>query len=83
MCHRKTKELREMEIILSRNGFKAVRSNGSHFTYLNRTTGRHVTVNKDLNPMVRKRIIKENALVQEGWFYEVHRDFTERELRLS
>lgn len=52
-----------MEIILSRNGFKAVRSSGSHFTYLNRTTGRHVTVNKDLNPMVRKRIIKENALV--------------------
>lgn len=60
--YRKTKQLREFEPILLRNGFKLVRCRGSHFTYVNRTTHRHITINKDLNKMVRERLIKEYEL---------------------
>ncbi len=59
---RKTKELREFEPILAKNGFRLARTNGSHFVYINRTTHRHISVNKDLNRMVRERLIKENGL---------------------
>ncbi len=58
----KTKELREFEPILLRNGFRLARTNGSHFVYINRTTHKHISVNKDLNRMVRERLIKENEL---------------------
>lgn len=59
---RKTKQLREIEPILSCNDYKLVRCKGSHFIYMNRTTHKIISVNKDLNKMVRKRIIKENKL---------------------
>ena len=62
MGYRKTKQLREFEPILLRNGYRFARSNGSHFIYMNRTTHRTITVNKDLNKMVRERLIKENNL---------------------
>ena len=62
MPPRKTKQLREFEPILSRNGFHFVRSRGSHFVYINRATHKTITVNKDLNKMVRERLIKENNL---------------------
>ena len=61
---RKTKQLREFEPILLRNGFYFARCNGSHFTYINRTSHKIITVNKDLNRMVRERLIKENNLVE-------------------
>lgn len=60
---RKTKEMREFSPILSRNGFTYARANGSHFIYVNRKTGKHISVNKDLNKEVRSRLIKENCLV--------------------
>lgn len=60
---RKTKELREFSPILLRNGYVYARCKGSHFIYINRMTGRHISVNKDLNREVRSRLIKENALV--------------------
>ena len=62
MAYRKTKQLREFEPILLRNGYKFARSNGSHFIYMNRTTHKTIVVNKDLNRMVRERLIKENNL---------------------
>ena len=57
MCQRKTKQMREFEPILKANGYREIRSNGSHFIYSNGTN--QITVNKDLNKMVRKRLIKE------------------------
>ena len=61
MC-RKTKQLREFEPILLRNEYRFARCSGSHFTYINRTSHRIITVNKDLNKMVRERLIKEYDL---------------------
>ena len=69
MCQRKTKQMREFEPILKANGYREIRSNGSHFIYSNGTN--QITVNKDLNKMVRKRLIKENNLVErQGERYE-------------
>lgn len=62
--YRKTKQLREFEPILLRNGYKFARCKGSHFIYMNRTSHKIITVNKDLNRMVRERLIKENNLVE-------------------
>ena len=55
-----TKEMRDFKPILKRNGYREIRSNGSHFIYSNGNN--QITVNKDLNKMVRKRLIKENNL---------------------
>lgn len=62
MPERYTKEMREFVPILRKNGYILVRSKGSHFTFLNRVTHKRITVNKDLNRMVRERLIKENNL---------------------
>ena len=37
MCQRKTKQMREFEPILKANGYREIRSNGSHFIYSNGT----------------------------------------------
>ncbi|MBD9108680.1 type II toxin-antitoxin system HicA family toxin [Clostridium sp. AF50-3] len=62
MCKRKPKNLREFEPILKANGYREIRSRGSHFMYGNGKN--HITVNKDLNKMVQLRLIKENNLVR-------------------
>ena len=62
MSERITKQMREFVPILHKNGYYKARSKGSHFTYINRTTHKIITVNKDLNKMVRERLIKENNL---------------------
>lgn len=59
---RMTKEMRNFIPILIDNGYHKIRSNGSHFIYSN--GHRQITVNKDLNQMVRRRLIKENHLVE-------------------
>lgn len=46
---RKTKNMRGIEPLLKSNGFTYARCNGSHFIYVNRMTGKHITINKDLN----------------------------------
>lgn len=46
----------------SRNGYRFTRCKGSHFIYMNRTSHKIIAVNKDLNRMVRERLIKENKL---------------------
>ena len=60
--YRKSKELREFEPILLRNGYRFARCKGSHFIYINRISHRTIAVNKDLNKIVRERLIKEYAL---------------------
>ena len=62
MCKRKPKNLREFEPILKANGYREIRSRGSHFMYGNGKN--HITVNKDLNKMVQLRLIKENNLAR-------------------
>lgn len=57
-----TKELRDFVPVLKRNGYIYARSKGSHFVFINRKTGKHISVNKDLNEMVRERLVKENCL---------------------
>ena len=52
MTYRRTKQLREFEPILYRNGYRFARCKGSHFIYINRTSHKIITVNKDLNRMV-------------------------------
>ena len=64
MRYKKTKQLREFEPILLRNGYRFSRCEGSHFIYMNRTLHKTIVVNKDLNRMVRERLIKENKLVE-------------------
>ena len=62
MCQRKTKEMREFEPILKANGYREIRSNGSHFIYSNGTNT--ISVYKDLKKVVRIRLIKENNLIE-------------------
>lgn len=57
-----TKEMKEFVPLLENNGYREIRSNGSHFIFSNGTN--QITVNKNLNRMVRKRLIKENNLVE-------------------
>lgn len=53
---------REMEKLLSMNGYHLVRIRGSHFIWGN-SKGNRITITKDLNKMVGRRLIKENNLV--------------------
>lgn len=62
MPERLTKQMREFVPILLKNGYTKARCNGSHFIYINRVTHKKITINKDLNKMVRERLIKENNL---------------------
>lgn len=62
MAERLTKEMREFMPILRKNGYVYARCKGSHFIYINRVTHKRITINKDLNKMVQKRLIKENDL---------------------
>ncbi len=48
---------------LTDNGYVLVRVRGSHFIYQNKKTGQIVSVNKDLNEMVERRLRKETGLL--------------------
>ena len=57
-----TKELRDFADVLEDNDYHQIRINGSHYIFSN---GENIiSVNKNLNRMVRKRLIKENNLVE-------------------
>ena len=58
---RKPKAIRSFIKMLISNGYYEMRSKGSHFIYTNGVN--HITVNKDLNRMVQRRLIKENDLI--------------------
>lgn len=51
---------KEMKKILLNNGFKLVRSKGSHFIYSDGINT--ISVNKDLNRMVARRLLKQYNL---------------------
>lgn len=57
-----TKKLRNFVPTLERNGYIYARSRGSHFVFINRKTGKHISVNKDLKEVVKERLVKENCL---------------------
>lgn len=54
-------DFKSMVKILKANGFGLVRIKGSHFMYSNGK--RTISINKDLNMMVARRLIKENELI--------------------
>jgi len=60
MCNAAKYDFKSMQKILKDNQFYLVRIKGSHFVYSNGE--RTVAINKDLNMMVAKRLIKENEL---------------------
>lgn len=62
---RLTKELREFEKILNKNGYTYARAKGSHYMYINRVTHKTIPVNIFLNRMVRERLIREYDLKEE------------------
>ena len=51
---------REFIVILNNNGYRHVRTKGSHFVYSNGV--RTLTINKGINRMVMQRLIKEYGL---------------------
>lgn len=53
-------DAREMKRILRGNGYEYIRAKGSHFMYSNGIYT--VAVNKDLNCMVARRLIKQYGL---------------------
>lgn len=57
-----SKEMRDFVPVLKRNGYKLARTKGSHYIFVNRVTHKHISVNGNLNKMVRLRLIKENNL---------------------
>ena len=54
---------REFKKLLTSNGYQPMedRGKGSHSIYIN-NTGNKITINKRINPMVARRLIKENNL---------------------
>lgn len=60
MCCASAFDFKKMRKVLDMNGYKLIRTKGSHFIYSNGT--RTISINKDLNMMVARRLIKENGL---------------------
>lgn len=52
---------RDVFRLLERNGYKCIRSKGSHFIFKTRD-GDTISINKDPNRMVVRRLIKEHNL---------------------
>lgn len=57
-------KFKEMQKILRNNGYTLDRYNGDHYIYVKRGTS-HISINRELNPMVARRLIKENNLIVE------------------
>ncbi len=53
------KEFLEFTKELEAMGYRRTRSKGSHFIYVHPISGHVVSVNKDINKMVEKRLRKE------------------------
>lgn len=61
MCCASAFDFKNMIKILNMNGYRLIRTKGSHFIYTNGT--RTISINKDLNVMVARRLIKKNELI--------------------
>jgi predicted RNA binding protein YcfA (HicA-like mRNA interferase family) len=57
-----SKDMRSFVVLLHRNNYALSRVNGSHYIYENIYTHRSLCVNKNLNDMVKRRLIKEHEL---------------------
>ena len=55
---------KDIEKLLAENNYLLSRIRGSHFIYKSTVNGNTISVNKDLNPMVARRLIKENNLIE-------------------
>ena len=55
---------KEMQKILKKNGYRLDRQNGDHFVYI-KEHHNHISINRKLNPMVARRLVKENGLIIE------------------
>jgi predicted RNA binding protein YcfA (HicA-like mRNA interferase family) len=62
MDMRISKDMRSFVMILHKNDYELSRTKGSHYIYENIYTHKSLCVNKDLNDMVRLRLIKEYNL---------------------
>ena len=51
---------REASIILKRNGFKPDHKKGDHHHFIK--DGKRIVISYNLNPMIWKRLVKENNL---------------------
>ena len=56
-----SKEFRDFKKLLNNNGYKCDRIKGSHYIFENEQ-GNTISVPKDLNRMIKFRLIKENNL---------------------
>lgn len=57
---------KQMVKLLKKNGFKQIRSDGSHLQFYNEATGRRTTVamhNKDLPKGTERKILKDAGLL--------------------
>ena len=55
-------EFRKFTRLLIDNGYHRARIRGSHYIFVN-DQGNSITINKDINRMVKRRLIHENNLV--------------------
>lgn len=53
---------REFTKILSNNGYKYLRGHGDHYIYYNEEINRKIVINKNINKMVCRRLLKEYDL---------------------
>lgn len=56
-------KMRTFAVLLKRNGYFLLRIKGGHYTYKHKTTGNIITINCHPNPMIIRRLIKENNLI--------------------
>lgn len=61
MCCASNFDFKTMKKMLKANGYSLIRTKGSHFIYSN--GDETISINKDLNMMVARRLIKEHSLV--------------------
>lgn len=57
-----SKDMRSFVVLLRRNNYVLSRVNGSHYIYGNIYTHRSLCVNRNLNDVVKRRLIKEHGL---------------------
>lgn len=57
-------DLKRFQKILKRNGYALDRTKGSHLIYTAQGKA-HISISKNLNPVIALRLIKENNLIIE------------------
>lgn len=74
--HYKVFSVREFQEVLKFNGYYLSRSKGDHLIYVN-SEGRHISIPATkVNPMVARRLIKENNLL----LFDERKNIEEKEI---